>query len=212
MMIAWHQSWRRLPAQLGAAAALALLAGCAALDKPYVSSDTYVLAATRPGPPAVSVPTGAVLKVRAAALAPLAQSRAFLYRRTDERWESDYYNQFLVPPGPMLADLVRQWLADSGLLGRVTDVSSLLAPTHVVEVGVTDLHADYRPGGPARAVLGLTLTLLDNAAPPRVLLQGRYREEVPLAEPSPAGLVRAWNAALATCLDRFEKDIHESVP
>lgn len=188
-----------------------LTTGCVTFDKPYVSKDTYMLAAVRPGPPAESVRSHSILKVRAVPLMSLAQHRAFVYRRTDERWEMDYYNQFILPPGPMLCDIVRQWMSDSGLLGWVTDASSLLVPSYVVEVGIADLYADYRPGVPARAVVGLTFALLDNATPPRVLFQGRYREEVPLDELSPVGLVRAWNAGVGACLVRFEEEVCKSV-
>jgi len=129
-----------------------LLPGCLGVQPSLPEKHTFVLDVSRQSE---SVPpqSEAVLRIRTFGISPQYEGRGFVYRTGDLSYQSDFYNEFLTSPGSLIAEQVRQWLADSGIFGQVVDFSGQVAPTHILKGKVIDLYGDYSRGTQPRAAL-----------------------------------------------------------
>jgi cholesterol transport system auxiliary component len=136
------------------------LFGCAQSQPPR---QYYLLAAERPPAAEGAAPAGAergVLLVRSFRVAPAFAGRQLVYRVSDFRYETDYYHQYLVPPGEMLAERTRDWLASSGLFRQVIGAGSAVPPTWTLTGDVSALYGDFAGPGAPTAVLEIRFSLL----------------------------------------------------
>lgn len=202
----------RLPARVqvaGALAALAFaaLAGCS-LTRPAPVKSTFLL--DPPLPPAVSAPKPATLRIGAFNVSAPYRDRAFTYRTGDVKYESDFYNEFFVAPGPMIGQATSKALANAKPFARVVPAGT--APEEgdfVLEGFVSDLYADAREK-PAAGVVGVNFYLTRTAFPPAVIWSREYRERVSLAASTPEALASAWNEALGRVLRKLTQDLAEA--
>ncbi len=200
-------SWLR-PA--GICAALLVFGGCVNLSKSYPEKHSYALEAARQAEAHASVP-GTVLKVRKFRASPAFEGKELVYRTSDTRYEADFYSEWFVPPNAMLTQQVVNQLTAAGPFQYVTDGSGLLPPTHVLDGTVTVLYGDYRTT-PAKAVLGLQVFFIDQAAsPPAIVFQREYHKEVEVGDRSPDALVQGWNVALRSICDGLVDDLNKGL-
>ncbi len=167
----------------------------------------YVLDVVREGKPA-AIHSDATLRLRRFNVDEAFAGRSLVYRVDEFRYEPDYYHQLLVLPGVMITEEARDWLANSGLFGRVTSVGSRLASTYLLEGNVIDLYADFTPKGAPEAVAEIRFFLL--AGPEgneSVALSQTYRAATPIAAKTAQAVVQALSKSLADILTRLEADI-----
>jgi cholesterol transport system auxiliary component len=182
----------------------AALAGCS-LTRPAPVKNTFLL--DPPLPPAAAASKPSTLRIGTFNVAAPYRDRTFTYRTGDVKFESDFYNEFFVPPGPMIAQATARALASAKAFGRVVPAGT--APEDgdfVLEGFVADLYADTREK-PAAAVVGINFYLTRTTFPSAVVWWREYRERVPLAASTPEGLAQAWNEALGRVLAALARDL-----
>ncbi|MBI2923881.1 MAG: membrane integrity-associated transporter subunit PqiC [Planctomycetes bacterium] len=188
---------------------LPLLAGCISLSKDYPDRHLHALAAERPGDGRAGR-VGAILAVKPFTIAPSYEGNEFVYRKSETEWESDYYNAFFVPPREMATDAARSWLARAGLFELVTDMSSSITPTHVLEGHVSQLWVDARTDS-LQAVVEVEFLLADDRKSPATIVIARsYAERVPMNSDTPEEAVKAWGRGLRSTLEKLEADLGEA--
>lgn len=182
-----------------------LLSGCgqsALAERKY-----YVLDAVREGKPA-AVHSDATLRLRRFNVDEAFATRGLVYRVDEFRYEPDYYHQFLVLPGVMITEEARDWLANSGLFGRVTAVGSRLESAYLLEGNVIDLYADFTQKAAPEAVVEIRFFLLAGPeAGESVALSETYRAATPISTRTAEAVVGALSKSLADILTRLEADI-----
>jgi len=184
----------------------AINAGCS-LKKQSPSKLRYLVEAKRPGEPA-SASAQATLRVRNLQIAAPFEGRGFVYRNSEQNYETDFYHEFLVAPQSMLTDQVRRWLAASGRFRAVLDPASKLDATHSLEGNVTALYADFRNKDAPKAVLEMHFLLVsDQSASPQIAFQKDYRKEASAENRSPEALVKAWSSAFAEILTDLDRSL-----
>lgn len=194
----------------GALAALAFavaMTGCS-LTRPAPVKNTFLL--DPPLPPAVATPKPATLRIGTFNVSAPYRDRAFTYRTGDVKYESDFYNEFFVAPGPMIGQATSKALANAKSFARVVPAGT--APEEgdfVLEGFVSDLYADAREK-PAAGVVGVSFYLTRTTFPPAVVWSRDYRERVPLAASTPEALAHAWNEALGRVLGRLARDLADA--
>ena len=185
------------------------LTGCVGLSKSQPEKQYYALEVAREGQTIILLP-GTLLDIRRFRATP-PLGRELVYRESDARYESDFYNQWFVAPDVMLSHQTASWLAAAGLFQLVLDSSGSLPPTHTLEGTVTALYGDYR-ATPPKAVLGLGFMLVnETAAAMDVMWLNQYRREVEVKEQSPEALVSGWNEALRSILAALEADLRQAL-
>ncbi len=188
-----------------AAAALALaLAGCS-MTRPALTKRTFLL--DPPLPPAVATTRPGVLRVGTFEVAGAYRDRGFVYRTTDLKYEADFYNEFFVAPGPMIAEDVARALAAAKVFSRVVPGAAAAEEgDYVLEGFVFDLYADARQSANAAAI-GISFYLSRTAFPTAVVWSREYRQRVALKADTPEGLAQAWNEGLGAILADLARDL-----
>jgi len=150
----------------------------------------------------------AVLTIRRFRVSPRYEGKGFVHRIGDLRYDTDFYNEFLIAPEVMIAEEVQKWLAGSGLFQYVTGSSSRIEPTFILEGIVTVLYGDYRDKKAPGAVLEMQFFLVRNdAAQPKIVFGKTYHAETPINKISPEALAEGWNRSLEHILTQFEADL-----
>jgi cholesterol transport system auxiliary component len=190
-----------------AIAALVMLWGCVSLEKAYPDRRYFVLEGA-PGEASPASKAGGVLLVSSLRVSPRYESRSLIYRLSDSAFEADYYNQFLVSPGPMLTEEVRRGLSQAQITQYVVGTSSQLDPTHVLEGTVDSLYGDFRDLAAPKAVLEMEF-FLSKESPTKadIVARKRYTKAIALNGRSPEALVRGWNQALNEILTALAADL-----
>lgn len=184
-----------------------ILSGCG--QSALANRHYYILDAVRQGPPASSR-GNATLRVRRFEVDQAFATKQLVYRVEGSRYEPDFYNQFLVPPGIMIMEKTRDWLADSGLFQRVFSSYSPLESTYSLEGNVLELYADFAAGPTPRAVMEIRFFLVAGRdANETIPLTQTYRAESPVSARTAEAVVTALSKDLTDILTRLEADIEK---
>lgn len=179
-------------------------AGGTAHDKQY-----YILEAARPGE-AIQPPIDASLEVHRFSVDVAFSTKGLVYRLDEFEYETDAYRQFLIAPGIMITERTRDWLADSGLFGRVLPVSSRVAADYTLEGNVTALYGDFSNESAPAAVVEIRFFLLENTDPTEtVAVAQTYRAATPVRDRTAEVFVEALDRSLADILARLEADLQK---
>jgi cholesterol transport system auxiliary component len=193
------------------AAALAALAlACAgALERRPPEKQRFVFA---PPPPHSGPVAGAgVLRVGRVRISPLFENMGFAYRVGNDRYESDFYNEFFAPPSQMLRETLVDWLGDARLFVSV-GIGAAPPPDWLLEADVRSLYGDRRDPQTPQAVLAAVFRLLDaRGSQLQLVLERSYDEREPATDGSPRALVDAWNRALGRVLVALEGDLRAAL-
>jgi hypothetical protein len=189
---------------------IASLTGCVSLEKPYPEKNTFVFSVNREEGFARGLPD-TVLLIRNFSNSARFQTRNFVYRTGGLEYRTDFYNEFIAPPGDLITEETARWLQQSQLFGYITNSGEPM-PTHLLQGRVDALYGDFRPGHAATAVLELHLTLIDDRpATAAIVLDRTYSREIPLDNRSAKSLMQGWNTALEEILAEFEKDARQAL-
>ncbi len=149
-----------------------------------------------------------VLKIRRVNIAPTYESRELTYRTGENKYMTDYYNVFIVPPRDMLTEAVTEWFSGSGLFSHVVPNSSALKPDYVLECTTTRLYGDFSTPGQPKAILEMQFFVLqDKLAQYKVVFVKEYDQEITLEQKTPESLVAGLEQGLQKILTQLEADM-----
>ncbi len=155
-----------------------------------------------------SARNGRTLLIRTMAAGPGMDARGVQWLLKDGSLNTDYYEQWSVPPTLAMEEGLRRWLSDSGLFAAVLAPGSSVAPDFTLETELITLLADPQ-AGTARA--GLSLILLQpNGDRSRVRLQKTVSAEVRMNGTGVEAIVAALRLAATVALEQAEAAIAEA--
>ena len=186
-----------------------LFSGCVSIERSYPDKRYFVLdvAASTSAP---SPADKGVLQMVSARVSPRYADRNFVYRRSDTRFESDFYNQFLVSPSALVTEELRYQMARAGLFKFVVGSTNALAPTHTMETIVNALYGDFRDLRAPKAVIEIEFFLSQETSPSSIVFHKLYEKVVPVQERHPEALVQGWNQALQGISNSLLSDLKAS--
>lgn len=194
---------------LTSVAASFLFSGCVSIEKSYPDKRYFVLDIAPDSPVQHPAETG-TLQIGSARVSPRYADKNFVYRRSDARFESDFYNEFLISPGVLVAEELRQGLSQAGLFKFVVGSANALAPTHTLETVVNTLYGDFRDIRAPQAVMEIEFFLSQEESPSGVVFHKRYHRSIPLKGRNPEALVHGWNQALEAISRSLISDLKAS--
>jgi ABC-type uncharacterized transport system auxiliary subunit len=196
---------RRLLQAANVALVALALAACNPLTRPSPARQTYLL--EPPLPPAVAhAKPGSVRVTRVDVAAPF-RGREFVYRVDALRYETDFYDQFLVAPAAMFTEQTSRAIAAAHVFSAVVPPESGADSDATLQGFVSALYADARDGQPVAAQLVITYYLAREASGTTPVWSHEYRRQVPLAERTPAGYAAALNQAFGEILAELTRDL-----
>jgi uncharacterized lipoprotein YmbA len=190
-------------------AASFLLFGCVSIERSYPDKRYFVLDISLKESPQDPADSG-ILHVASARVSPRYADRNFVYRRSDTRFESDFYNQFLISPAALVTEELRRELSQAGLFKFVVGSANPLAPTHTMETMVNTLYGDFRDLEAPKAVIEMEFFLTQEASPSEIVFHKLYQRIVPVQERNPEALVRGWNQGLESISGSLVSDLKAS--
>ncbi len=196
----------------GVVVGLALIVSACSIGRPIPAVTTYSIA---PSPAVQEVPRPPHperLRVERVRVAAAYDTSALVYRLSAVRYVSDPYHAFLAEPGPMLTNLIAEWIAAAGLF-KAVDVPGGAAPAPwVLEATVTELYGDFEAGGdnPA-ALMSIRFTIIDGGSiPPKVAYERSLSRRVPVPRAAPEALVAGYGTALAGILTQLTTELSQA--
>jgi cholesterol transport system auxiliary component len=194
----------RLPALVAAVALAVLVAGCT-LSRPSPVKNTFLLDPRMPAAAAKQKPV--TLRIGTINVAAPYRDRTFVYRTGELQYEGDFYHEFFIAPGAMIAQSTAKALDAAGVVARVVPSGSTPEEgDYVLEAFVSELYADTRQK-PATAVLGIAYFVTRTTFPSKVVWSKTYVERVPLAASTPDTLAASWNEGLSRILGALARDL-----
>jgi cholesterol transport system auxiliary component len=190
-------------------AASFLLFGCVSIERSYPDKRYFVLDISLKESPQDPADSG-ILQMASARVSPRYADRNFVYRRSDTRFESDFYNQFLISPAALVTEELRRELSQAGLFKFVVGSANPLAPTHTLETLVNTLYGDFRDLKAPKAVIEMEFFLTREASPSGIVFHKLYQRIVPVQERNPEALVRGWNQGLESISSSLVSDLKAS--
>jgi ABC-type uncharacterized transport system auxiliary subunit len=188
-----------------AIAVLAMLGACS-FTRPAPIKGTYVL--EPPFPPAVARSQPGMLRVGTTVIAAPYRSRAFVFRETDLKYETDYYHEFLVAPSANIGEVTARALAGAKVFTAVAPSGVLADADWVLESFVNALYGDIRDKDKPAVVLSITYFLRRGDSDAAVPVWSKtYDRRVAFATGSAAAYVTALNTAFEEILAELARDL-----
>ena len=179
----------------------ALLSGCS-LSRPNADQTSWLVAPERTGE-ARSTPVALTLKMgNFSANAPF-DGKSLVYRLSDNRYEKDYYNVYLVYPRDMVGNATRDWLVKSNGFSQVVEQSTVFFPLYQLQGVIDEFYGDYR--GQPEAVVSIQFYASSSFTASNYLFSSpRITKRVVLKDKSPQALVDGQQQALPLVLTELE--------
>ena len=184
----------------------ALLAACSPFTRESPVRQQFLLAPASP-PPAAKPQAGA-LRVGAINVAAPFRGKTFVYRVSDLRYENDFYVEFLVTPGTMLAEQTARALEQSKPFARIVGPGTSGDAPWVLEGFASALYADRREAGKPAAVLDITYYLTAATGDEQVpLWTHEYQQRAPMRDASAPAYAEALNSAFGEIMTALSRDL-----
>jgi len=198
---------RAVPRPLLICACLLVSACGLGLSRPAIVKHYYLLQAAEQ--PAEALPAHPVaIKVNAFEVAPPFADRALVYRVDDQRYESDFYNEFFVAPRAMVTSRVSEWLATRHIFGSALPSSSSLEAPYTIEGLVNAMYGDLRNGAEPSAVFTMQVYVMQSGtAERRIVVERSYSHQVRVADSSAESVAKGLSLAFQQCLADLETDL-----
>lgn len=183
-----------------------VLSGCG--PRAAIVKDYYLIEATRSTPP-LTQSAEVILKVVPFTIGAGYQSKGFVYSLGDQRFESEFYYEYFVPPSQMITDQTEQWLRSSKLFAQVLPATSLVEPTHLLEGDIRQIYYDIENDDDLKAVLDVTFYLVakEGRRAAAVQFKKNYRVTHAFEKKSQQQAADAMAPCLTEVLENLEKDL-----
>ena len=187
------------------AIAAVVVAGCS-LSRPAPVKQQYLL--DPPAPVAATKAQPTSVRIGNVNVAAPFRGRSFVLREADLRYETDYYNEFLVPPATMLTELTGRALERSKAFSRVVPPGYSADADWVLDGFVSSLYGDERDGKKVSADVTVSYFLFQSGGGSGMPVWTRdYHKHVPLAAPTTEAYAAALNTAFGEIFAELARDL-----
>jgi cholesterol transport system auxiliary component len=186
-------------------AAAVAIAGCSA-TRPSPVKQTFLL--DPPAPAAAAKPQPSSLRMGTVTVAAPFRGRGFVSREGELRYETDFYNEFLVPPATLIGELTGRALERATVFALVAPATASTDTDWLLDGFVTSMYVDAREPARMAAEVDISYYVLraDGSSGLPVWTQ-TYRQRVPLAAQNAQAYAGALNVALGNVFTDLARDL-----
>jgi uncharacterized lipoprotein YmbA len=178
-------------------AAALTLSGCAGGGKAQPQRQTFFIDLPAPRPSGPPLP--GILLLEGVDVAEAFAGKQMVYRFGDNRYQSDYYNEFLVSPREMIGQRALEWLQGVRLYETVAPLAGSSVPdAMVLRAVVNEMYADLRDPARPAAVLSLQLYVTAESGEGQPL---RFAQQLRSVQPMRDASAQAYADALSRALE-----------
>jgi len=187
--------------------ACGFVSAACSLSQPYPAKGNFTI--NPPSPTGSSKPDSApeCIQIDPVSVAPPYGQQSFVYRVGDNQFQTDYYNQFISPPNRLLTGATVEGLARRSSATTVLEPSSTAGCALRLEVHITDLYADLRPGRNLAIIRARFMLLRDTPGTTTVLGDWSLESAEPLLSPDPPDIAAAYGRGYSAILSRLAKQL-----
>jgi len=183
--------------------------GCAKLEQDYPERNFYVLDAQRNPEKTVNTSDN-ILEINRFNISPKYSGREFVYKVSENKYVSDFYNQFFKSPDTLINSTTYNWLTDSGIFKDVISGSIEVETDYILDANISDIYVDLRNPGDTKSILEIQFFVTEETPTDTKLKYNKtYREEITVEDRTSDNFVKSWNKALELILTKFESDIEK---
>jgi cholesterol transport system auxiliary component len=180
---------------------ISLLSGCS-FSRPNAEQTSWLVTPERTAPPQKS-PVAMDLKMGSFSANPPFDGKSLVYRLSDQRYEKDYYNVYLIYPRDMVQNATRDWLVKSNAFEQVIEQSTVFFPKYQLQGVIDEFYGDYR--GQPEAVVAIQFYASTSFSANNYLFSSpRISKRVPVRDKSPQALIDGQQQALTLILTELE--------
>jgi len=184
-----------------------LLAGCGLGQSP-VKLNNYVIATSLDGQTYSKV--GDSLRIDQVTSTAPFNEKEMVYRVSDVKFESDYYNRFISEPEEIVGNQIALWLEKSGLYGAVSQPNMRAPSKQILQVSITKLFGDFRDNQQPAAVMEMQFVLVESQGlRPEVIMKKTLASRVNIDAKDPTLLAQGYGTALNDILKQLAKELSE---
>lgn len=201
-----HPQMTRLLRSCALVALLCSTAACG-LTAPAPARNTWLPRADVPQMAHQTGPVPGLLLVNVFSVAEAFAGKPMVYRFDEHRYETDFYNEFLVAPRDFVSQSALEWMQRADVFESVAPAAGARAPRAMLLQGsVNELYADVREARRPMAVVAIQFYLVDETQPSRPLrLAEELRRSVPIPDASAAAYAQGVSRALTEIFGELEQ-------
>ena len=181
-----------------------MLVGCISMK--YPKRTQYMLNVESPAKVKYGT-SNKVLGVDNITVVPQFSGLSFVYRTSDIKYTSDYYNIFFNPPAQQIEQSVVKYLDAKNIFKYVVINTDIFHPDYILHADVLGLYADYRDSKFPKAVMAIHFVLFVPNNKAQTLLDKTYHAATPLHHKDSQSLVYSWNEDLAKILAQLSNNL-----
>jgi cholesterol transport system auxiliary component len=179
-----------------------LLGGCT-LSRPNPDQSTWLIVPERSAPPRAT-PVNMHLKMGNFSANPPYDGKSLVYRMSENKYEKDFYNVYLVYPRDMVANATQKWLTESKAFTLIVEQPTTFFPLYQLQGVVDEFYGDYRDQPTAVVTIQFYASSSFNGKN-GMFSTPRITKRVPLADKSTQALITGQQQALNEVLQELEQ-------
>ncbi|MEO8485528.1 MAG: hypothetical protein ABI585_04235 [Betaproteobacteria bacterium] len=186
-------------------AVAALILGACSLTRPTPVKQMFLIDA----PPLTAVTPASPLTARIGTVTVAApyRDRTFVVREADQRFETDFYHEYVVAPAPMIAEAVARALVQANVFANVIPPGAPPEAELTIDAFVGSLYADNRDPKQPFAELAITFYVSRTDRGQVPTWSKSYQRRVALGTASAENYVSAQSASLGEILGELSRDL-----
>ena len=189
-------------------AIMVCLVGC--VSQPNPEKNFFILTVPQAASD-INNPARRTLLVGTASAASGYDNQGLVYRVGPDKYQQDFYNDFMAPPARLLMDMATQYLDARNTKLRVVRTPGLILADFGLETYLENIYGDYTVE-PPQAVFNIRFILNDlRGESPRVVFDNNYQRKIPIMGKGPASLVEALNNGLVEVMAELNHEVEQSV-
>jgi ABC-type uncharacterized transport system auxiliary subunit len=187
--------------------AVAFLPGCSGIVRDFPETRLFIIETPHISGTGAGFDNGKGLLIRQLDIAAEFESSFFVYKVSDNRFTSDYYNKFMVSPARMISDAVQDALGNTRFFRRVP----VNEPSRIdfrLSGKITRLYADLQNPENPQAVMALRLVLEKQTTGGFMpVINQEYTASEPTSGKQAHEIAQAWNRCLVQVVRQFLSDV-----